>query len=178
MTIHLVPFKPSIEPLLVLTCTANRSKQGSVFLRFECKGPLKNLITPPLQPPPGERKDQLWEHTCFEAFLSTPGHPGYQEINLSPSGAWNCYLFESYRQGMTQAPTITQIQIQVQSKSDLLILTAEVPLSPSLTVQDGPLEVGLTAVLEFRGGIKEYWACTHAGPQPDFHKRESFTEKL
>ena len=35
------------------------------------------------------RMDNLWKHTCFETFLTTPGTRGYLEINESPDGDWN-----------------------------------------------------------------------------------------
>src|SRR5262245_47150312 len=46
------------------------------------------------------RCDRLWESTCFEAFLARAGSPEYWEVNLSPSGDWNVYRFDSERTGM------------------------------------------------------------------------------
>src|SRR5262249_8129622 len=46
------------------------------------------------------RADNLWAHTCFEAFVGFARSPRYLELNFSPSGQWAAYGFESYRQGM------------------------------------------------------------------------------
>ena len=43
------------------------------------------------------RKNNLWEETCFECFIGVKGFEYYWEFNLSPSGHWNVYRFESYR---------------------------------------------------------------------------------
>ena len=45
----------------------------------------------------GVRRDGLWEHTCFEAFIGCVDDAGYYEFNLSPSKDWQCYRFEAYR---------------------------------------------------------------------------------
>ncbi|MCC6173187.1 MAG: DOMON-like domain-containing protein [Gammaproteobacteria bacterium] len=52
------------------------------------------------------RRDGLWRHTCFEAFVAAPaGHgSGYVEYNFAPSGAWAIYRFDGYRQGMRPEP--------------------------------------------------------------------------
>ena len=34
----------------------------------------------------GERRDELWRHTCFEAFVSAAEGSGYYEFNFSPPG--------------------------------------------------------------------------------------------
>src|SRR3712207_5904568 len=44
-----------------------------------------------------ERAEDLWRHTCFEAFLKVPGEEGYLELNFSPGGDWAAYRFEGYR---------------------------------------------------------------------------------
>src|SRR5579863_5463591 len=46
-----------------------------------------NVLIPPPAANPG-RADELWKHTCFEAFVGGPQSPGYLELNFSPSGQW------------------------------------------------------------------------------------------
>ena len=53
-----------------------------------------------------ERTDQLWEHTCFEAFFAAHGESAYREFNFSPSGQWAAYAFKDYRQAEDQVPVI------------------------------------------------------------------------
>lgn len=52
------------------------------------------------------RRDGLWRHTCFEAFVAAPAGcgSGYVEYNFAPSGAWAIYRFDGYRQGMRSEP--------------------------------------------------------------------------
>ena len=35
----------------------------------------------------------LWQTTCFEAFLRAPGGEAYREWNFAPSGDWAAYDF-------------------------------------------------------------------------------------
>ena len=48
-----------------------------------------------------QRRDGLWQHTCFEAFFGVLGSDDYWEFNLAPSGDWNVYRFAGYRAGQT-----------------------------------------------------------------------------
>src|SRR5437588_1652159 len=34
------------------------------------------------------RADELWRHTCFEAFVRTSPGPDYYEFNFAPSTQW------------------------------------------------------------------------------------------
>ena len=47
-----------------------------------------------------------------------------------------------------------------------------------IVAADQPLEVGLAAVIKFSEQGLTYWALTHAGPQADFHRRDSFLVEL
>src|SRR6266852_3126207 len=42
---------------------------------------------------------QLWQHTCFEAFIAVDGQVAYHEFNFAPSGEWAKYGFRGYRNG-------------------------------------------------------------------------------
>lgn len=121
----------------------------------------------------GTRRDLLWEHTCFEAFLGLPNDERYWELNVSPSGDWNLYRFERYRQGgepevAAIAPTIT---VQHGGRG----LRCRVQLDPrgfwpASVVPD----IALTMVVERVGGSLSYWALAHPGDQADFHDRRGF----
>lgn len=45
------------------------------------------------------RRDNLWEDTCFECFISGDNRADspYLEVNLAPWGDFNLYWFDSYR---------------------------------------------------------------------------------
>jgi hypothetical protein len=128
----------------------------------------------------GGRRDGLWQHSCFEAFLSVPGIPGYYEFNFSPAGDWAAYQFAGYRQGMSTAVLPQPPVISVQSAPLSLELSATVDVAglPGLA-QGAILKLGLAAVLEEEPtGARSYWALRHAPGKPDFHHPEGFALEL
>ncbi len=50
------------------------------------------------------RADNLWETTCFELFLKSPGGDAYCEINLSPSERWAAYETALGQRGLSRDP--------------------------------------------------------------------------
>lgn len=127
----------------------------------------------PLARPTPERLDGLWSSTCCEAFLAVAGEEAYRELNLSPAGHWNLYRLSGYRQNLTADQGLTDLPIQTNRLSDGWQLTVCLPLGP-LGLAAKPLDLGITAVLEHRGGALSYWALTHPAPEADFHHRGGF----
>jgi hypothetical protein len=141
--------------------------------------------------PAPQRRDGLWQHTCFEAFLAPLGGGSYWELNLSPSGDWNLYRFAAYRSGqqpeercpqlpftvMGPRPAPSQTNCQNPSVRVLLALDLCCPLPPELA-HAPQLELGLTAVIEQVDGVLSYWALNHPGPEPDFHDRRGWSLRL
>src|SRR5487761_2670069 len=83
-------------------------------------------------PPPvmeAGRADNLWVHTCFEAFVGLNESPHYLELNFSPSGQWAAYQFESYRQGMAPAALEEAPRVALRRGERRLELEVEVSLS-------------------------------------------------
>lgn len=150
-------------------------------LRFRLQGALDQLILPPATPVPS-RRDGLWQHTCLEAFWGLRGAEGYWELNASPSGDWNLYRFDRYRQGLRPEPlappppaTWTFVPAAADHPARLeLELCGPAPEA----VPAGGLEASLTAVLEHADGRLSYWALVHPGPEPDFHHRQGFRLRL
>jgi len=62
----------------------------------------------------GRRADDLWKHTCFEAFVAADYTPGYFEFNFSPSLDWAAYRFADYRAGMSYAAVSQAPGLQVR----------------------------------------------------------------
>ncbi len=124
-----------------------------------------------------ERKDLLWEHTCFEAFVGVPGEATYREFNFSPSGQWAAYAFSDYRQRdenfeLADAPQITTRLFAGRLEVDVALPASALP-SGTLALQ-----IALSAVVEAADtvdGSHSYWALHHPGPRPDFHHRSGFT---
>src|SRR5215831_6139641 len=69
----------------------------NLWLRFRVRGDISRLLLP--KPKACARADDLWRHTCMEAFFRAPGSNSYCELNFSPSTQWAAYAFEDYRHG-------------------------------------------------------------------------------
>ncbi|MCL2524677.1 MAG: DOMON-like domain-containing protein [Betaproteobacteria bacterium] len=120
--------------------------------------------------------DDLWRHTCCEAFVAGAASPGYREFNFSPAGQWAAYRFAAYRQRDTSEPPPAALPpIRFSRRADGFDLRATIPdeLLPA-----GPLHLGLCAVIARADGGMDYWALAHGGERPDFHLRPSFTLQL
>lgn len=115
----------------------------------------------------GVRAEELWRHTCFEAFLAAEG-TGYCEFNFSAAGDWAAYRFDDYRQGMRAAELAAAPRVSVRRGDGSLQLSARVPLA-GLFARGTALRVGLAAVLEDERGVLSYWALCHPAGRPDFH---------
>lgn len=136
-----------------------RRVPGGAIASFWAIGDLSRLVIPPPVSP--ERTDDLWRTTCFELFVAGDGD-GYREFNLSPSGAWAAYEFDSHRQGMRDAEARIEIETSLNNKA--LTLAAKIESEFPL-----PANVGLTAVIEEADGLIRYWATSFAPGKPDFH---------
>jgi hypothetical protein len=132
----------------------------------------------------GERRDELWRHTCFEAFVSAAEESGYYEFNFSPSGDWAAYRFADYRRGMARAPLGHAPAVQVDARPGRLALSATLELGGDVLCGERALErasglrLALAAVLEDQQGALSYWALAHPPGTPDFHHRAGFTLAL
>lgn len=172
-------------------------RQGFTLYPFAVAGPLSSLIITGdimrypdrialtynlsglsgiLIPPPAEikaRQKNLWEETCIEAFLAGKLAPCYWEFNLSPSGCWNVYSYEAYRKGMKEESAFPEFPFAVHRDDDALTLCLE--FDTGKLIRPGlELEAGICAVIKGADGALAYWALTHRGERPDFHRRDSF----
>jgi hypothetical protein len=151
-------------------------KGGALALTFALEGDLALLRIP--APQPSRRADNLWQHTCFEAFLRHKGEPAYCEFNFAPSGEWAAYVFRRYRDGMSLAqdvdPRITVRRTGDRMELDTIIrLDCLPPVQPHTRVQ-----LALSAVVEDERGVLSYWALTHPPGRPDFHHPDAFALEL
>jgi hypothetical protein len=146
---------------------------GGLHLSFELRARLDSLVIPPFDSSTAKRTDKLWEHTCFEIFIGSKDRESYREFNLSPSGNWNTYSFNSYRKGMITDPAFTSLPFDVRVIPERgLDLTIEI--DNSLVPVTANTLIGISAVLEHSTGIKSYWAIKHPNPTPDFHAKEGW----
>lgn len=172
---QLIPHPRSQEYCAGVTVEARvRSRENAVLeLTYTVNGPMDRLVVSSVSPP--RFTSGLWEHTCFELFVSTAGALAYHEYNFAPWGSWALFGFEDYRSGgpidaADHAPRITQVP-----SDDALIVDVTVDLgSLARAYTQSPLSVGLTAVVEHRDSALSYWALAHGAGEPDFHDRDGF----
>jgi hypothetical protein len=173
---ELIPFPDASMPKIKITGRVLR--EGSVLtIQFTLSGTVADILFPNLNPHPG-RRDGLWLATCFEFFLAFPGRPQYWEFNLSPSGNWNIYRMDAYRQVSFQEEALIQdLHLVTQRGQDCYQLETVVDLSPILAAKE-EITIGVASVIQNLDGHETYWALSHPSPQADFHQRESFTLAL
>jgi len=138
-----------------------RARAGVLLLSYLVTGRIGDLRLPPLAA--AARADELWRHTCFEAFVRPSPGAAYYEFNFAPSTQWAAYRFAGYRAGMRLAAEIGAPLIEVQSEAERYTLRA------SLELDAVAGNLGLAAVIEETGGNKSYWALAHPPGKPDFH---------
>lgn len=123
--------------------------------------------------------ERLWEHTCFEVFVSRAGDARYHELNFAPSGAWAACVFERYRTRAPLAGAPVDPHIVVRRRANSLELGASTRLDGlGPDCSHAPLALALSAVIEDGEGGLSYWALAHAPGKPDFHHAEAFALKL
>lgn len=139
----------------------------ALWLRFVAEGHVNEVRWPaPVEP---GRADDLWRHTCFEAFVATDD--GYVEYNLSPSGQWATYRFDGPRAGMRVADEAATAPL-LDGALDM------VAMETRLELPHHARRLGLSAVIEGQDGPFSYWALAHPSAKPDFHHPDSFVLEL
>ena len=151
-----------------------RPRPGTLLLSYVVTGRIGDLRRPPVTA--AARRDELWRHTCFEAFIRPAPGEAYYEFNFAPSTQWAAYRFDSYRTGMRIADEIGAPQIDVQSAPDRYALQATLELSH--LPDAARWRLGLAAVIEETSGRKSYWALAHPPGKPDFHHADCFAHEL
>jgi hypothetical protein len=154
-----------------------RPRAGSLVMRYFVTGEISGLHMPPVTA--AARTDELWQHSCFEAFVRTSPGAGYYEFNFAPSTQWAAYRFSGYRTGMRVATEISAPHIEVQWSRECYTLQAALELDglSSLPLDSG-WRLGLSALIEETSGRKSYWALAHPPGKADFHHPDCFAYEL
>ena len=151
----------------------SRLGAGRLMLTYLVAGNLSELRLPPVTT--SVRADELWQHTCFEAFVGTAVGASYYELNFAPSTEWATYRFGSYRSGVRVATEVGAPKIETQSAPDRFTLQASLNVDGlSALPRDVPWRLGLAAITEDTRGAKSYWALAHPPGKPDFHHFDCF----
>jgi hypothetical protein len=152
-------------------------RPGNLIFFYWVTGKIVDLRIPPATP--AIRTEQLWQTTCFEAFVRNSADAAYYEFNFAPSTQWAAYRFDRYRNGMQVAAQLSAPRIDVQTGPGLLALQASLELHrlPHLP-SDAMWRLGISALLEDTSGRKSYWALAHPPGQPDFHHSDCFAHEF
>jgi hypothetical protein len=154
-----------------------RPQAGSLLLSYVVTGKIDDLRIPPVVT--AARADELWRHTCFEAFVGSSANAAYYEFNFAPSTQWAAYRFDSYRNGMHAATEMGAPRIEAQSTAERYMLQAALALDWLSDLPAGARwRLGLSAVIEETSGRKSYWALAHPPGQADFHHSDCFAYEL
>jgi hypothetical protein len=154
-----------------------RPRPDGLVLSYVVTGTMHDILIPSVVA--AARRDDLWHHTCFEAFVRAPSEAGYYEFNFSPSTQWAAYRFSDHRSGMRATEGIDAPRIEVQSEPQCFTLRASLDLRglPDLARQ-ASWQIGLSSVIEDAGGGMSYWALAHPPGKPDFHHADCFALEL
>jgi hypothetical protein len=154
----------ALSPVSALLATISALPGGGVYLGFRLEGCIEALRVPEMETPDPW---PLWQHTCFEAFLSGVGEERYREYNFSPAGLWAGSEFRRYREINCGLEGEGNPIISSARSGDALTLAVELP---SVLLPGGSVwKVGLSAVIERADGQLDYWAVHHPAERPDFH---------
>ncbi len=149
-----------------------RPRVDSLVLSYVVTGNVSDIRMPPVTA--DARSDELWRHTCFEAFVGAASGAGYYEFNFAPSTQWAAYWFTGYRSGKRIAAEISTPSIEVRSSPDRYTLQALLELGGLSGLSSKALRLGVAAVIEDANGDKSYWALAHPPGKPDFHHADGF----
>lgn len=151
-------------------------KNKRIQLVYSLKNQDHNLLIPPTAEP--AQQDNLWQHTCCEAFIGIINQPHYLEFNFSPSGKWAAYAFSDYRE-RTDWPDPAPPEIRTLKTDTSLQLGTTIWLDTlPATFQHQPLELGISTVLEDNNQNLAYLALAHSQETPDFHRRDQWVRLI
>lgn len=163
--LRLIPHPTTLDDRIrVIEAGARWSETGRLRLAFRLVADLSRLRIPAPRPPAAV--DELWRHTCFEAFMAADACTAYREINLSPSGEWASYRFRGYRERIPDDRPPAAPRIEVRGTGTALEVEADLEAAD---LAHRALAVGLGAVIEGDDGALSYWALRHPRSRPDFH---------
>jgi hypothetical protein len=156
--------------------TGDISRDANILnINWNISGPIRDINLPTIEEP--ARAYGLWEETCFELFLGPKDSEEYWEFNLSPSGRWNIFRFNAYRQGMEEEPAFDTLPFSFKASMELLQLALE--FDPGKIIQpDQAIHAAACAVIRDTKNGTTYWALAHHGNSPDFHRRDGFLIEL
>ncbi len=142
MKYALLPFGGAASDVSLEVAIVRRS--NVLALNYVLAGDLSGVAIPSPATIPS-RKDGLWENTCFEFFVAPRDAAPYWEFNLAPSGDWNVYHFNDYRQGWRPEPSFAELPFRVRRQPSFA-LDVEIGLDGILSAHQ-PIQLAASAVV-------------------------------
>lgn len=172
-TVALKPYAPTDRGAVhSLEVQVEHGPAETLRLRYTLHADFARLRIP--QPKPPRQTDELWQHTCFEAFIRGRSGTAYRELNVSPSTEWALYSFADYRKGLSRVSIEQPPEIHVEQSGQRLQVSVRLALDPAAALH----RIALAAVIEHEDGRLSYWALTHPASKPDFHHPDGFILEL
>jgi hypothetical protein len=169
-------FTPGPAPAGLSISGSVGRRPGTILIEYRLEGDL-DRINLPVFGFSARRRHGLWRQTCFEFFFGISGESAYWEGNFSPSGDWNIYRFDDYRQGMREEQAVARPACHMVSDRGRLVCSRTVDVHDICKDSLG-IEVGVACVVQDVQGAVGYWAIDHCRSRPDFHDRRSFLVEL
>lgn len=159
-------YHPTTPVSWIQNVTVNCSyNSDGMNLMYQINGNIELLQLPTHCSSP-HRADNLWQHTCGEAFVAQKNTTIYREWNFSPSRQWQVYEFADYREART-LPAVSAPQIYSIVTPEQFTLTVQIP--STWYPHNTPLLLGLSMILQDVTGKISYWALQHSPGLADFH---------
>ena len=122
------------------------------------------------------RTDELWRHSCFEAFVGLDGEPGYCRTQFLAVGRWAAYAFDDYRTGMRDTADVGSRMVDWRAQTEAPAIRGRPDWSTCRAT--GATSMACTAVIEATDGTKSYWALEAPAraarfPQPGLLYRDA-----
>ena len=171
LNFSLIPFDLASAPNIAIAGSILRDQQ-KLKIEYILTGELDKVIIPVLKTK-GDRRFDLWEHTCFEFFLGIKDTSEYWEFNLSPTRDWNVFHFFRYRHNIVEEIKFSSLPFQVIQEKNCLRLALKVNLAKIINPNTN-LKIGITTVIEEQHQFS-FWALKHPQTEADFHDQASFT---
>jgi hypothetical protein len=159
------------DAVTAITVAVTRER-GRLSLDYIAEGQVGDVRLPLAAEP--VRTNELWKHTCMEAFVRPAGGTRYCELNFAPSGQWAAYLFDDIRDGMRDALVSSSPPVSMGVTDRKLWLRAQVGLDLLQGFAHAPWKMNVTAVIEEMNGRRSYWSLKHPAGRPDFHHSDGF----
>lgn len=162
----------SSTAISAITVTVTRAAGGVLLLDYDVSGTPQLLVPSPERVLHGRRSDDLWLHTCFEAFIKPVGGEAYIECNLAPTRDWQVYALSGYRRDRRPADMVAKPVVTSEVSDGRYHLRVMWVLGDVATA--AAWQIGIAAVTEDVEGKISYWALRHAPDKPDFHHADAF----